>query len=456
MIKRILVLLQLMGAMVHLSGQLWLPLNQGCSGWVSEVYEDKVTNRLILAGSFNYASDTLVSGIATWDGNGYGKLGTGTGESSGQNTFNGIRSVRRHQNEIFVGGSMLRMQADTSIAFLARWDGTEWLACGKPDNALLVETTNSKLFAMGFFNEICGKSISKIAVWNGECWDRFGDSLSFDIGCAAYCSEYYLGEYYFAGNIDVSGAHKPIIRWNGADWIYFDESSYNVRWINDITVYKGILFVGGEFYAASGNAASYLMAWDGSNWFNPFPDVRFSTQVQQLEVIDGVLHIIGRHEVWNGTSWQASSYLSRFDGSSFCSYGGQAIIPSTIQGYGHEIYVGCQRVVDLDTLNYFAKWAGGDSVDVCITQLVNQEEPEGVVRMSLFPNPTASNFTLVLPPNVPNVQVRVLDLAGREVVAAGAYGVGSPPVGVEWLPAGVYFVEVVLRGQVEVIKLVKE
>ncbi|MBK9449907.1 MAG: hypothetical protein IPN95_11000 [Bacteroidetes bacterium] len=40
---------------------------------------------------------------------------------------------------------------------------------------------------------------------------------------------------------------------------------------------------GGEFHAADGNPASNFMAWDGNQWYNPFPKVLFHQQVNKLE-----------------------------------------------------------------------------------------------------------------------------------------------------------------------------
>ncbi len=76
--------------------------------------------------------------------------------------------------------------------------------------------------------------------------------------------------------------------------------------------------------------------------------------------------------------------------------------------------------------------------------------------ISLYPNPTKSNFTLTLPPNTSTCTLKIHDITGREVAPARTYRAGDPPVDVTHLSAGLYFVEVRVKDRVEVIKLVKQ
>jgi hypothetical protein len=192
--------------------QLWEGVGGGCSSDVRNLYYEKDADVLYVVGAFNYADDSLVGGIATWDGSQWGTFSIGIGDPLLQPATNPIRSVAKFNGDVFVGGSMRTMSGDTGIYSISRWDGVRWNACGNPNSSAQIEITNGNLFALGSFSSIGGQPIEEIAIWNGSEWSRFGDSVDFDNGGAAFCSEYYKGEYYFGGSIGINGTTKSIIR----------------------------------------------------------------------------------------------------------------------------------------------------------------------------------------------------------------------------------------------------
>ncbi len=108
-------------------------------------------------------------------------------------------------------------------------------------------------------------------------------------------------------------------------------------------------------------------------------------------------------------------------------------------------------------MDYIAKWIGGDSTDICVSQPVRVQDPEWTQKptISLNPNPTKSSFTLTLPANTSTCTLKIHDITGREVASSRTYRAGDPPVDVAHLSAGLYFVEVRIKDRVEVVKLVK-
>ncbi|HEX2899725.1 MAG TPA: T9SS type A sorting domain-containing protein [Bacteroidia bacterium] len=177
-----------------------------------------------------------------------------------------------------------------------------------------------------------------------------------------------------------------------------------------------------------------------------------------MQLIDGKLHILGTHRVWNGSSWQGPYQIAHFDGQEFCSFGGQDIFPRDVAGLNGQLYVTTGYYIHADTFGGIAKWIGGDSTDICISQPVRIQDPTLTAEptISLYPNPTNTAFSLNLPPNSGSCILRFHDITGREVAAPLTYLAGDPPVDVAHLSTGLYFVEVRVKDRVEVVKLVKE
>jgi hypothetical protein len=271
--------------------------------------------------------------------------------------------------------------------------------------------------------------------------------------------EFFEGDYWFGGNFAVGpigNDFREIMYFDGDQWQSPQGGILGLSaWVNSLKSYKGLLYVGGYFSSASGNADDFLMAWDGSQWQPTFPDVQFTAQVHDLVVIDDVLHIVGQHMVWNGTTWEGPYGLARFDGQQFCSFGGTEVYAGQIAGLNGDLYVTTAQTLRGDTVNWIAKWPQGSQDDICVSVSTAAAAPlSRVEAVSLFPNPAHGAFSLRLPPQAGACTLRIVDLAGQTVLPPRTYTGGD--VDVSMLPAGVYFVEVDWRGGREVVKLVRE
>ena len=134
------------------------------------------------------------------------------------------------------------------------------------------------------------------------------------------------------------------------------------------------------------------------------------------------------------------------------------IYPRDVAGLNGHLYVTTSYYNHADPFRFIAKWIGGDSTDICISQPVRIHDPALTQNptISLYPNPTNSSFTLTLPPNTSTCTLKIHDITSHEVAPARTYRAGDPPVDVAHLSAGLYFVEVQVKDWVEVTKLVKQ
>ncbi len=441
--------------------QLWGPVGDGFNRWVRALWADSSSGKLYAVGHFWMSGDSSVSAIACWDGNQWQGVGGGSVGNLGIIQGGPIMSVATMDGNVFVGGMMDMMGGDTSCAVLSRWDGVRWNPCGRPNSQIGFDIANGNLFAMGFFDHISGLPTKLFARWNGNDWERFGDSLPFTVNDGAMNAVEYFQENYFVGGNFYLDSLKEIMRWDGANW---DDLGGGIRgdaWVTDIQAYKDLLFVGGNFNQASGNVDDFLMAWDGTQWLDAFEKVQFTSQIRRLAVIDDELYILGgRFFVQADTGWSGPFVLARYDGVNFCPFGRTHIDVfegnevTDIAEFQESLYVATRLTLAGEYVNYIARWLGGDSTDICISQPVRTQDPAAPAPLvTLAPNPAQSHFTLTLPQGSAVADLQIHDVAGRLVVPTQRYRAGEP-VDVAALPAGLYFVEVRMRGRVEVLKMI--
>jgi trimeric autotransporter adhesin len=438
--------------------QRWQSVGGGTSNYVEALYADTVNHILYVGGNFEYAGDSLVHQIAAWNGSTWRSLGEGTGDTT-NGPLSAITSIVWWEENVFTAGANDRMAGHIGWRHLNKWDGIEWENCGNPDGSAIVEIVNGELFAVGLFSEIYGEPLGKLVKWNGERFVSFATELLPDPSDHLYCASYYNGKYYFGGNFDLAGGLEEIASWDGNEWKPVGLGILGDSWVNQLRVFKDLLFVGGEFRESPGNTSDYITVWDGSRWLDPFPNVQYLTQVLDLEIIDGDLYIVGMHRVFDGAAWQGPYMLAKYDGSEFCSFGGQGYHQAMrVAGLDGHLYFSTNQVLHGDTVNYLVEWLGGaDDMDICISQPVHAiEAAETGTVVSLFPNPVGSSFSMNLPRGIATCTFKIADVGGRWVLPETKYHGGGSAVDVGWLDAGLYLVEVRLKDRVQMLKIVKQ
>jgi hypothetical protein len=183
--------------------------------------------------------------------------------------------------------------------------------------------------------------------------------------------------------------------------------------------------------------------------------VEFTTQVRDLKVIAGELYILGTHYTWNGASMQGPYQLARYDGQTFCSFGGMDILAHDIAGLNGRLYVTTSYYNHPDQYKGIAEWMGGNTVDICVSQpLQLDDDHESLPVPKVFPNPTEGFFKLHGLSQASRCNFSVYDITGREMMPEQKYTGGE--VDVSMLPVGVYVVEIRMRDRVQRMKLVKQ
>ncbi len=149
--------------------------------------------KLYIGGHFRQIlGDSSMSGIVCWDGDNLTSLGTGINDGY-------VRAIVKYHGELYVGGEFT-MAGGIAAESIARWDGTQWKACGGGvdlgtgnGNVKSLQVYKDELYVGGAFTRFDGSNTNSphIARWHTPVPPPPTMSLSLgsssDISCADLC-----------------------------------------------------------------------------------------------------------------------------------------------------------------------------------------------------------------------------------------------------------------------------
>ena len=265
----------------------WHPFESGGEIGVSDTVPDLTVwnGDLIVAGAFTTAGGRTVNHIARWDGKAWHPLTSG-----GEIGVNGgwVRAVTVWNGDLIAAGSFTSAGGRT-VNRIARWDGKAWhpLASGGEIGVTggvvrAVTVWDGDLIVGGTFTMAGGQTANQIVRWDGSMWHPFtsgGEIGLGDLCCAPMVLDLtvWKGDLIVAGKFPSAGGQtvNHIARWDGEAWHPFTTSggqtgvSIHVVGVAALTLWNGDLIAGGDFHAAGGQTVNYIARWDGSKW-HPF------------------------------------------------------------------------------------------------------------------------------------------------------------------------------------------
>lgn len=370
------------------NSQEWISLGGGANNQVREIYVDTISQKLFAVGAFQDIGGSGGYRVAEWDGTNWVSLC----DPPYLLDTNPILSVVKYNNELLVSGTHGIMGDSLTLELSRHVAGTTWEKFDDIDGVALFEVIEDKLIAIGSFDSIGTEPIKNVGVWDGNAWSVIGDtsvSNYFDVQSLADI-EIYNGNYVIGGNAE---SPKEIFQWDGLNWSTLGSGiPGSSAWVNCLKSYQGVLYIGGNFNDPN-FPSEYLVAWDGQNFFDPFPNVNFRGQVSDLKVINNELYILGGLSIDGSLTTYG---FSKFDGDSLCTFGGAGIWGQTpvpgaqkIVEYQGEIIVATGILMGEDTVNFIGKW-NGVAMDTCIYNPVNVGVKENDSKtISVYPNPVA-------------------------------------------------------------------
>ncbi|MBZ0204925.1 MAG: T9SS type A sorting domain-containing protein [Flavobacteriales bacterium] len=426
----------------------WTGMTDGPNEYVSTLCYDSLNDRLYAFGRFLEAGGQVVNGTTFLEDGQWHPMGEGV-----ENVFAwSVMDAYLRNDSVMISGAFNTLVGVPNTKRIALWNGSEWKSIGGlggNGNAAGMLANEDGWTMAGGFTEMGGIPSNSIARYrNGEWEDLcvYPDNSGYKHYSAL---AKYQGQYIFGGNIngDFPDLNEIGVLLNDS-LRPMGSGILGDSWVNDMKVYDGKLFVGGEFYAGWGNPGSGIMIWDGENWSDPIPGVQCATQVFDMDVFDGKLFFSGYMLLPGSSDFYT---LAMYTPGQICLFGKNLTAAmNAIAGVPGGLYVAPNYpdlVVDGVPLGVLALYDISQGFDTCLSLPVGIGEPEWTDdrRLHIHPNPNYGTFQVDLPAGFKAQQVVVYDALGNEVdlmAKARAPGTGSISVELQARVPGIYLVRI--------------
>jgi len=347
-----------------------------------------------------------------------------------------LRSIIRYNNDIYAVGTFQGI--NSKYSGIARWDGSEWQPLGRglrnkyggSTTGVSLKVLNNELYVCGFMDSCAGVAANGVAKYNGVSWSSVHNIPKFNINNTPniiYEVELYKGDIYVSGNFydSIGGNIWRMARWNGTQWVGVDGGMKGgIGGVNKMVVYKGLLYAAGVFESAGSNPhAKGIATWDGSKWENVGGGIYYpllaSMQIFDMKVYMDKLYIAG---AFTSAGGKPIKYIASWDGTDWCGFG---VTDTTFDNgvialdfYKDTLYIGGGFwSVDGDTtIARIAKYIG-TGPDTCgNTTSVNEVKPF-TGAFTVYPNPANDLLYLLWDKNVEYpLEISISDISGRIVL----------------------------------------
>jgi hypothetical protein len=183
---------------------------------------------------------------------------------------------------------------------------------------------DSLLVVAGHFPLAGGVPVNSIATWDGEQFAGLGGGVIGSVEALIH----YKGDLIACGLFDFAGGvpARNIARWDGSAWHPLGNGLYDLvpNGTTDegtnMVVWRGDLYVAGDFTHAGESEVSYLARWDGTDWSPVGGGVSLAggspTGTRDVEVYNDELYVVGCFDYagpvaatniarWDGEEWHA-------------------------------------------------------------------------------------------------------------------------------------------------------
>lgn len=421
--------------------QNWQSLNGGANNYVSTIFGDTVNNLLYATGSFDSIGGVQANRIATWNGISWNFIGSGLLNVS-------PARFTMYNNQVVFPSSVFTPYS----SHITRWDGVQWDTIGSNFSGSFYGaiTLNNELYAYGIFDSINHVYYNSIAKWDGLNWISVGFPYR-DLGGATPsidCLAMLNNELYAGGLLaDSAGNTVNIAKYNGNYWsIPGSGFQGNMDGVADLEVYQNELYAAGSFKTSSGNPGNYIARWNGTIWRDVGGGVTspYNSQINDLLLFNNKLYAGGFFTEIGGIP---ATHIAAWDGTNWCGFGNtDSGSVARLASMNQDLYLTCAKIFDGVTVNYIAKWIGGNFVDTCgnttgIGQLnINDES------FKIYPNPAQSQITIEFDlTETKNVFIEIKNVLGQtvKIINNCAFSIGKNKIVIDVgkFSKGMYFVQ---------------
>jgi len=219
--------------------------------------------------------------------------------------------------QIYIGGNFEDAGGDADADYLAKWNGSVWVAvvggCNNLISSLKFDSAGN-LYIGGEFTNWGDANGNRIVKWDGSSLSSLGTGLNgncFTIAIDSFDNVYVGGAFTLAGGVAKTA---KIAKWDGSVWTPLSTGlSDSVRKI--VIDKNNNIYIVGAFTNAGDANGDYVVMWNGSAWVslgtgaNGLLLAAVLDESENLYVggsattLGGVT--VGRWGRWNGQKWEA-------------------------------------------------------------------------------------------------------------------------------------------------------
>ena len=448
--------------------QQWFPLQGGLSGTnaqsdkVTALCTDSVHHVLFVAGSFQYANDTLlVKNIAKWDGTNWSALITH--DSNGiYNGFSGpdlTFSLTIFHNRLFIALNSSLSSAVFSCS-LDSFDIAVHGVFNADINAIGVY--NDTLYIGGAFSQwktyytsSTWYNASGIVKWEGGTqWQQVGGGISVGGFSEVNALCVHHNKLYAAGIFENAGGTycKNIACWNDTSWSAvgngFGFSGQFDCILLSLASYKNKLFLGGTFHQSDGYISTGLAYWNDTTFK---PGGVSADLIYAMKEFNGKLYI-GGWEAGQGIS--PNDRVSCYNDTSWNTTGAGPENPVyAMEVFDSSLYVGGEFLhVDSTTfVGYITRY--DPAIIIQDTTAIVEVKQKGSA-INIYPNP-ATNEIKISNLSPEENQIKIFNLLGQQVKSLSVSNEQNHTINISDLSSGIYMLTVSNNKKISCKKFVK-
>lgn len=234
-------------------------------------------NNVYVAGDFNDQFTYGIGGdyVAEWNGTTWSEVNNiSNPHINNANIFS--LTIDPHNN-IYATEYYINYP-DTAYAYVAEWNGTNWIEVGAGANAFhpdsvilsLANDGNGNVYAAGEFTD--AQNYIYVAKWNGTTWSELGtgaNALNANSPIKSVITD-DAGNVYAAGYFTNASGKPYVAKWDGSTWSDLGNSAIALNPDSVLEIFYALVADhAGNIYAAGSLKDSigyYVAKWDGTNW----------------------------------------------------------------------------------------------------------------------------------------------------------------------------------------------
>ncbi len=430
-------------------------------GVIRVAYVDPITNDLYAGGDFEFAGGKRCYGIARWNGTEWFPLGGGLVDSLGYFYYH-VQDIKRLNNEIYIGGNFNFVDGVNSPG-ISRYNGNTWQkvgdslkARGGPYGTIIrMEVFNNELYVVGLFDSIGTLKSKSIAKWDGINWNDMSNGFPTS-NC--YVDRYmntvkaFNNELYVGGNMNCSPNEEYLLKRVGNSWVQVGQPFNGDVWLNYLTEFQNKLYVGGYFFAQNGNVDNGLVYID-NNITMPTAGGVLPSNCDVMQAHRGELYVAG--QIDNAGS-QPINRIGKWDGTQWLNTGLSVTDSNRLSDPRGTILSMTEYNGKLLVAGSFTHINNTPANNIALIEFpkVGINENKDDKNLTIFPNPTSNLLNIQLEKGLQEGSIKLYNQLGQ-VVYSQTKGVFQP-IDVSTFAKGVYFAEVKQEDKVMRQKVVVE